>query len=58
MKRFFALLLVFCISVCTALPAFAVGYDSSAHYTLQAQSAYIVNTDRSEEHTSELQSPQ
>ena len=45
MKRFFALLLVFCISVCTALPAFAVGYDSSAHYTLQAQSAYIVNTD-------------
>ncbi len=45
MKRFAALLVAFCIAAALAMPAAAVGYDPSAVYTVQAESAYVVNTD-------------
>ena len=45
MKRFAALLVAFCIAAVLAMPAAAVGYDPSAVYTVQAESAYVVNTD-------------
>lgn len=46
MKRIFALLLALAAAVsCFAASAGAVGYDPSAVYTVQAASAYVVNTD-------------
>lgn len=46
MKRFAALFLTLCLAVgLLAVPAAAVGYDPSTTYTVQAPSAYVVNTD-------------
>lgn len=46
MKRFAAFVLTLCMAMCLlAAPAAAVGYDPSTSYTVQADSAYIVNTD-------------
>lgn len=45
MKRFAAFVLTLCVAVCMAMPAAAVGYDPSTVYTVQADCAYVVNTD-------------
>lgn len=46
MKRFAALFAAFCIACSVlAVPAAAVGYDPSTVYSVQAESAYVVNTD-------------
>ena len=45
MKRFFSIALAVLVAVACAAPAFAVGYDPSTTYTVQAESAYVVNTD-------------
>ena len=46
MKRFVAFLLALCTALSLlAVPAAAVGYDPSNSYVVQADSAYIVNTD-------------
>lgn len=46
MKRFAALFAAFCVAFSMlAVPAAAVGYDPSTVYSVQAESAYIVNTD-------------
>lgn len=46
MKRFAAALLAVCLIVpLLALPAQAVGYDPSTVYEVQAESAFVVNTD-------------
>ncbi len=45
MKRFLSLLLAGLLAVLCAAPAFAVGYDPSISYNVQAESAYVVNTD-------------
>ena len=46
MKKLLAVFLSLLMLVPLAsLPAYAVGYDPSATYTVQAESAYIVNTD-------------
>ena len=45
MKRLIALLLTVLIAVACTAPAFAAGFDPSAYYEVQAESAYVVNTD-------------
>lgn len=45
MKRFISLVLAALLAVTCALPAFAVGYDPSSTYNVQAEAAYVVNTD-------------
>lgn len=45
MKRIFALMLSFAVLLGCVLPAGAVGFDPSPVYTVQAASAYVVNTD-------------
>lgn len=45
MKRFFAVLIAMFVAITVASSAFAVGYDPSTTYEVQAESAYVVNTD-------------
>lgn len=45
MKRFFSIVLAVLLTAVCAVPAFAVGYDPSTTYNVQAESAYVVNTD-------------
>ena len=45
MKRFFSIALAVLLTAVCAVPAFAVGYDPSTTYNVQAESAYVVNAD-------------
>ena len=60
MKRLFSIALAALLMLCCALPAFAAGYDPSAVYNVQAEAAYVVNTDTNiilYEKNSDLQLP-